>query len=382
MKYLIFDVETTTYEKGNPFSQRNRLCYVGMLTHDGIYYDFPIEYGNYPYGESLTKIQELIDAHDCLVGFNTKFDLHWLIRYGLSFSNKRVYDAQVVEFVLSNQSIPYPSLHNTAISYGLEGKLDVVKTEYWDNGIDTPDIPEQILRDYLCQDVEQTYDLFMKQKERITPQQQILISLCNQDLLALVEIEQNGMKYDTETSIKLGDDIQRELDIINEEMIQILDCPQFSPGSGDHVSAALYGGILKYPDKETYIFTYKDGRTKEKTRNIIVQKEMPRLVTPLKGSELKKEGYYATNEPTLKSIRPRGKAKRLVELILKQAELEKRRGTYLHGIPKLILNKDWEENIIHGQLNQCVAITGRLSSSQPNMQNFDKKIADLFVTRY
>ena len=30
-----------------------------------------------------------------------------------------------------------------------------------------------------------------------------------------------------------------------------------------------------------------------------------------------------------------------VELILKQAELEKRRGTYLHGIPKLILNKSY-----------------------------------------
>ena len=43
---------------------------------------------------------------------------------------------------------------------------------------------------------------------------------------------------------------------------------------------------------------------------------------------------------------------------------------------------DWEENYIHGQLNQCVAVTGRLSSSKPNLQNMDGSIGYLFGTRY
>ncbi len=38
--------------------------------------------------------------------------------------------------------------------------------------------------------------------------------------------------------------------------------------------------------------------------------------------------------------------------------------------------------MIYGQLNQCVARTGRLSSSKPNLQNFDGEIKDLFGSRY
>ena len=43
---------------------------------------------------------------------------------------------------------------------------------------------------------------------------------------------------------------------------------------------------------------------------------------------------------------------------------------------------NWETNVLHGQLNQCVARTGRLSSSKPNLQNFDGEIKQLFGSRY
>lgn len=382
MKYLTLDCETTTFANGNPFSERNKLCYVGLLTHKGEYLDFPIEYGEQPYGTNLKQIQTIIDDHDCIIGFNLKFDLHWLLRYGITGSLHRCFDTQLVEFILSRQSIPYPSLNNTALSYGLSGKLDVVKLEYWDKGIDTPNIPEGTLREYLKQDVIQTWEVFNKQQERITPENKGIISLANQDLLTLLEIEHNGMKYNTTESKRLGDKIQEQLNLIDYEMKQFLNCQEFKPSSNDHLSAALYGGILKYPGIETYTFTYKDGRTKEKTRNCVIERVMPRLIDPLKGSQLAKEGYYATNEPTLRSLRSRGPVKHFIGLVLKRSELEKRRGTYLHGIPEMIKEMDWEENMIHGQLNQCVAITGRLSSSKPNLQNFDKEIADLFITRY
>ena len=190
------------------------------------------------------------------------------------------------------------------------------------------------------------------------------------------------MLYDVEESIRLGDNMQTVLDQVDLDMRTFLNCEQFNPSSGDHVSAALYGGILKYPDKETYTFTYKDGRTTEKTRNITVERVMPRLITPLKGSELAKVGYYATNEPTMQSLCARGDVKKFIDLILKRSGLEKRRGTYLHGLPAMMEAMDWEKGIIHGQLNQCVAVTGRLSSSKPNLQNFDKEIANLFISRY
>lgn len=382
MKYLTLDGETTTFANGNPFSKRNKLCYIGCRLHDGTYIDLNIEYDDSPYGEQLNQLQELINEHDCIIGFNLKFDLHWLLRYGISLDGKRIFDSQITEFILSCQSASYPSLHTTALSYGLEGKLDIVKDEYWSKGIDTPDVPEDLLREYLKQDVMQTWEVFCKQQELITPKNRVLISLANQDLLALLEIEHNGMLYDVEQSRSLGDGLQSELDIIDADLKTTLNCPNFSPSSRDHISAALYGGILKYNDKETYTFTYKDGREKEKTRNVVVEVQMPQLVRPLKGSEVAKEGYYATNEPTLRSIKASGIAKKAIGLILRRSELEKRRGTYLHGIPNLIEEKDWDARMIHGQLNQVTAITGRLSSSQPNLQNFDKEIANLFITRF
>lgn len=382
MKYLTIDVETSTFQHGNPFSRCNKMCYVGLLTHTGEYKDFPIEYKDYPYGESLSQIQEILNEHDCIIGFNLKFDLHWLVRYGLDLSRLKVFDVQLGEFIIRNQSNPYPSLNNAALSYSLEGKLDTVKVEYWDKGIDTPDIPEDILTSYLRQDVEQTYQVFLKQQGLITPEKKVLLSLANQDLLALLEIEHNGMMYDTKKSVLLGDNIQHELTDIDSTMRGTLNCQEFNPSSNDHVSAALYGGILKYPGRETYTYTYKDGSTTEKSRNAVIEKVLPRRILPLKGSQLAKEGYFATNEPTLRSLKPTREVKALIGLILKRAELEKRRGTYLHGIPNMITENDWEEDTIHGQLNQCVAITGRLSSSKPNLQNFDKDIADLFITRY
>jgi DNA polymerase I-like protein with 3'-5' exonuclease and polymerase domains len=69
-------------------------------------------------------------------------------------------------------------------------------------------------------------------------------------------------------------------------------------------------------------------------------------------------------------------------MLMERSGLEKRRGTYLHGLPEMMKEMDWDENMIHGQLNQVVAVTGRLSSSKPNMQNFDKKISTLFISRY
>ena len=87
MSYLILDVETTISNKGNPFDQSNKLMMVGLLDDEGAgVYD--IDYSVDPYKELLNNIQLAVDAADVLVGFNIKFDLHWLKRYGINFSKK------------------------------------------------------------------------------------------------------------------------------------------------------------------------------------------------------------------------------------------------------------------------------------------------------
>lgn len=381
MKTLTCDVETTTHQNGNPFSRRNKLCYVGCLDNEGVYTNYPIEYNDEPYGEHLTKIQELIDGCDVLIGFNLKFDLHWLSRYKLSFLHKRVYDTQLGQFILGHQLMSYPSLDDCLLVHGLEPKLDEVK-ELWNKGIDTPDVPEQMLKDYLEQDVRQTYALYNKQLAITPKSKERLLSLANQDLYTLLCIEHNGMLFDEETAVSDGDKIQEQLNAIDNSLLELTRFPDFNSASGDHISVILYGGSISIPVREPYVFTYKDGRTATKERWIEQITSFPLLVKPLKGSALKKEGYYSTSADTLNSLKCTGKAKEIIGFLLKRASLEKLRGTYLHGLPKLIAEMDWEPGVVHGTMNQCTAITGRLSSSRPNAQNYDTDIGYLFKSRY
>ncbi len=109
----------------------------------------------------------------------------------------------------------------------------------------------------------------------------------------------------------------------------------------------------------------------------------PRLVEPLRGSELKKEGYWSVDEQTLSSLKPRTKeVKQLISDILRLSKLEKLKGTYYEGLPKIMDQRGWENNLLHGKFNQCVARTGRLSSSQPNLQNFPPEALSLCRSEY
>ena len=144
MSYLVLDVETTISNKGNPFDKSNKLCMVGIMAAEELAI-FDIEYSVDPYKESLDRIQLAVDKCDVLVGFNIKFDLHWLARYGITFANKRIWDCQLTEFILRSQTQSYPSLNGVAEYYDLGSKLDEVKENYWKNGIDTNKVPKDIL---------------------------------------------------------------------------------------------------------------------------------------------------------------------------------------------------------------------------------------------
>jgi DNA polymerase I-like protein with 3'-5' exonuclease and polymerase domains len=380
MRYLTLDVETTISNKGNPFDRTNKLCYVGT-TH-GLY---DIEYSDTPYRDSLGEIQNQIETAETLVGFNIKFDLHWLKRYQINFDNKRIWDCQLVHFILTGQTETYPSLNKVCAYYNLESKLDVVSEEYWKNKIDTPDIPEEILKEYLAQDIKLTEQVYLKQLEQLetVPHLKRLVSLHNQDLLVLQEMEYNGILYNVPKSIEEGDKLENELDKIDEWLYAHHNCPEFNPNSTDHLSAFLYGGtiILK---RRVAVGTFKTGtragQPKERWEEYPVN--FQRLVNPLKGSELAKEGLYSTDENTLRSLRGSKKAKEIIETLLFRSTLEKRLSTYYRGLVTLIKDSNWDDGMIYGQLNQCVARTGRLSSSKPNLQNFDGEIKDLFGSRY
>lgn len=384
MSHIVLDVETTISNKGNPFDMTNKLCYVGLGKNQQVnLYD--IEFSPEPYKSLLLTIQDTVDSSSMIVGFNLKFDLHWLARYGINLTASRVWDCQLVHFILTGQQNPYPSLNAVAEYYNLESKLDEVKSQYWNNGIDTTEVPEELLKDYLTQDVNLTEQIMIKQMEELNnrPHLKRLVSLHNQDLLVLQEMEFNGIMYDYTKSIILGDELEEQIDKLDKKLFQYHSVADFNPNSNEHLSSFLYGGTIKLRHQVPAGF-YKSGARKGQEKFTWEEYEvnLPRRMVPLKGSELQKEGFYSTDEKTLRSLKPSKEGKEILQTILTRAELEKRKSTYYQGLVKLIDENNWKKGEIHGQLNQCVARTGRLSSSRPNLQNFDGEIKTLFTSRY
>jgi len=260
MKELVLDVETTISNKGNPFDETNSLCYVGLRSESNSVLH-AIAYSSDPYGSNLLSIQRSIDDSGLLIGFNIKFDLHWIRRYGITFSNKRIWDCQLVHFILSGQTASYPSLNGVAAHYGLGTKLDVVSTEYWKNGIDTPNVPRDILEEYLQGDLDLTYQVYLKQLEEVqasSPQLQRLISLHNQDLLVLEEMEYNGLIFDEARSTELAEELTEQIRRLDVLLMDYHQTDDFNSNSTEHLSALLYGGTINLKRREV-IGVFKTG---------------------------------------------------------------------------------------------------------------------------
>lgn len=362
MKVISIDVETTISNKGNPFDTSNRLCSVAWT--DG-------SISGCVNGNRDDTLQTIIDEADLLVGFNIKFDLHWLRNAGYNFDGKRVWDCQLAEFIISRQKMKYPSLDKCLEKYGLEAKLDVVKTQYWEQGIDTPDIPWDILSAYNIQDVKQTLELYYKQQEAVTPLQKRLVQLTCMDLMTLEEMEYNGLPVDLDKCKADSDKIKEQIANITNDLSSLYPHVPLNFNSTDHLSAYMYGGTIEEERREI-AGLYKTGTKIGQPRFKVVRQThtLPGLFKPLEGTELQKEGLFSTSEDVLKRLKDKtGVVSKLLEL----AQLTKINEFY-EGFIKINADMKWPANKIHGQFNQVTTSTGRLSSTKPNLQNMPPEL--------
>jgi DNA polymerase I-like protein with 3'-5' exonuclease and polymerase domains len=371
---LVIDTENTTHSKGSPFDQRNFNVCISWATDDksGVFY-FDDE-------EGRKDFEGLLRQSTTLVFFNGKYDLHWLRKLSYDVSGKRVWCGQTAEFHLGRMLTPYPDLDGTAAAYNLGHKVSTIKTDFWDKGINTHEIPRDVLSEYAIQDARLTLGIYKCQQERLKDHQRTLFSLLMQDLCVLQEMEWNGLHFDKAASLKKAEELTLEIDKLQSDLSIHHSVPCFNWGSPAHLSALLYGGTIpetKRIPNGVYKTGAKAGETKFKLEQ--VEHKLPRRYTPIRGSLNANGTTWSVDESYLRKLQGR---RELIDGILRIKSLKKLVSTYLLGLPALHEEMHFPPNYLHGQLVQCVAVTGRLASNSPNLQNISGDALDIFTTRY
>jgi DNA polymerase I-like protein with 3'-5' exonuclease and polymerase domains len=371
---ICIDVETTTKAKGHAFHPENKLISYAYNFNNTIIFKY------YTDPDFRMGLGNCLDSASEFIGFAFKFDLHWICRVGTNYNpNVRVWDCQLAEFILNNQRGAFGSLDAALETYGIPLKKDKVK-EYWEAGIDTPDIPVEILEEYNKYDVQATLELYSMQQQLMTDKQKTLVYLLGEDLKCLQQAEFNGVKWNAAKAKDKVEAITAEVNAINEALNSYLPPithGSFNWNSGDHLSCLIYGGVINFDYSIPTEATYKSGPRKGEayTKNTWHTESVsfPQLFKPLEGTELAKTRgsldaptrFYQTDYPTLSQLKTRVPKNRELITLLNDRSAKTKVSEMILSIEKKRTDLGWEDDMIHAQFNQNVAITGRLSSNAP-----------------
>jgi DNA polymerase I-like protein with 3'-5' exonuclease and polymerase domains len=323
---------------------------------------------------NMSAVRSIIEEADTVIAHNLKYDMTLLRNYDISFENQQLWCTMVTEYLLSghDKTRTY-GLDAVSDHHGLGRKLDKVR-KMWDMGIETYDIPKDLIEEYVLQDCNLALELYKEQVK--DPEMQHINKVHKLQMefqLCLSDMELYGFKFDADKAHK----IVKELDLQKMEMeLQILEMaktPNANVGSGQQLSAILFGGILKTEGTEWVI---KELKSKPESRyyekRVTFEEEIPGLgfKTPKK---MLLNGYYPTDKATLEGLRARSPAQKEVKhTLLSYSVLKKARETLKGKEGKGLINKIGVDGMIHPHLNMAVTATGRLSSSDPNSQNLPR----------
>lgn len=450
--YCVLDVETTILKsfkrKANPFSPENWVVYTGVKFkgEDSAVIRYRSKEDNAGW---LARVLERKPA--MLVTFNGKFDiLHaiakdeenlqawmkWVAEGG------NVWDCQLAEYLLGGMlpELHMLSLDEVAPKYGGHLKDDEVKA-LWEAGIDTPDIPEDLITSYLHGDCSNTEAIFLGQLVKARECGQTKSLLLNfGSLLYTIEAERNGMKIDYELGCKLAAELEVELAELSLRLHEYLPPAlpfEFNWGSRHHLSALIFGGAVKYKaranilddagqptyyqtDAEFYVCEdgsltadplntsiaffksgKNEGRPKTKKVKVWDYERGPKqrledflhdfegFTSPWEGWATATEGVWSTSAAVIEALGDRDIP--FLKDLARRAAVDKDLGTYFirkdkDGNPVGMLTLVQEDGVIHHSLNHTSTVTGRFSSSNPNLQNIPKggksKVKQVFVSRF
>ena len=278
------------------------------------------------------------------IGQNIKYDLLVLQNYGVELKGK-IFDTMIAHYLLQ------PELHH-GMDYLAEVYLNYQTIHIEEligskgkNQKNMADLPPTAVYEYACEDA----DVTLKLKNVLEPL--LKENDCNRLfweiemplMPVLAYMERNGVCIDREGLKETSRLYTEEMNRIEKEIHELAGT-DFNIASPKQVGEVLFDR-LKIVDKP------------KKT----------------------KTGQYVTSEEVLESLRAKHP---VVEKILEHRGLKKLLGTYIDALPKLV---NPVTGHIHTSFNQTITTTGRLSSSNPNLQNipvrneYGKEIRKAFI---
>ena len=268
------------------------------------------------------------DEHIMKVGQNIKYDYEVLRRYGIEVRGP-MFDTMLAHYIVQ------PELHHN-MDYMAETLLGY-QTIHIDQLIgprgkgqrSMRDLEPQEVYEYAAEDADVTLRLknVLEQKLKEVDGERLFYDIEMPLVPVLAEMELTGVCLDTTALAETGKNFNRRL-AEYEQKIYAEAGETFNISSPKQVGDILFGK-MKIVDKP------------KKT----------------------KTGQYVTSEEVLTQLRSRAP---IVDDILSYRGLKKLLGTYVEALPRLINPRTGH---IHTCFNQAITATGRLSSSDPNLQN-------------
>lgn len=261
-------------------------------------------------------------------GHNAKFDIAILNKYGINVSPVTI-DTMIAAYLINPGSRGY-GLDATVFSYLGHEMIPIEKLigKRGKGQITLEDVDIELVAQYACEDADYTFQLVeplikeLQEKNNLKLFQEIEMPL----IPILFEMEKNGILLDSTFLNNLSKEIIKNLEKVDKKIYKLAG-EEFNINSPSQLKVILF----------------------------------EKLEIPMEGLKKTKTGIStaAGELDKLKELHP------IIDLISQHRELSKLQSTYVESLPKLV---DMNGRI-HTSFNQTIASTGRLSSSDPNLQN-------------
>lgn len=262
------------------------------------------------------------------IGQNIKYDMEVLMNYGVRLSAP-MFDTMIAHYVLQpEQKHNMDILAETLLNYQTV-HIDELIGPKGKGKKSMRDLSPASVCDYAAEDADVTLRLYNVLKPRLKEAgvEQLFYNIEMPLVPVLAEMETTGVRLDTEALAETSKVLTERMKQIERNIYELAG-HEFNIASPKQVGEVLFG-------------------------------EMKIVEKPKKT----KTGQYVTSEEVLQQLRSKAP---IVADILEHRGLKKLLGTYVDALPKLINPRTGH---IHTSFNQAVTATGRLSSSDPNLQN-------------